>query len=89
MYCIYGNSSWYIHSGLLFGEGLLLGGSVIGGSTVYGIARCMRTSTYCAVHLYACIDSVHAGLLLHLASLSQAFSWGFVKKSYSKSCREL
>ena len=34
MYCVYGNSSWYIHDGLLFGGGPLSGGSVIGGSTV-------------------------------------------------------
>ena len=31
MYCVYGNSSWYIHGGPLFGGGPLLGGSVIGG----------------------------------------------------------
>ena len=35
MYCVYGNSGRYIHGGPLFGEGPLLGGSVIGGSTVY------------------------------------------------------
>ena len=35
MYCVYGNSSWYINGGPLFGGGPLLGGSVIGGSTVY------------------------------------------------------
>ena len=35
MYCVYGNSSWYIHGGPLFGGGPLLGGSVIGGSTVH------------------------------------------------------
>ena len=34
MYCVYGNSRWYIHGGPLFGGGLLLGESVIGGSTV-------------------------------------------------------
>ena len=34
MYCVYGNSSWYINGGPLFGGGPLLGGSVIGGSTV-------------------------------------------------------
>ena len=34
MYCVYGNSVWYIHGGPLFGGGPLLGGSVIGGSTV-------------------------------------------------------
>ena len=39
----------------------------------------MGTSAYCAVHLYACIDSVRAGLLPHLASLSQAFSGGLKK----------
>ena len=33
MYCVYGNSGWYIHGGA-FGGGPLLGGSVIGGSTV-------------------------------------------------------
>ena len=33
MYCVYGNSSWYIYDGPLLG-GLLLRGSVIGGSTV-------------------------------------------------------
>ena len=32
MYCVYGNSGWYIHGGPLFGGGPL--GSVIGGSTV-------------------------------------------------------
>ena len=32
MYCVYGNSGRYIHSGPLFGGGPLLGGSVIGGS---------------------------------------------------------
>ena len=36
MYCVYGNSSWYINGGPLFGGGPLLGGSVIGGSTVVG-----------------------------------------------------
>ena len=35
MFCVYGNSGWYIHGGPLFG-GLLLGGSVIEGSTVQG-----------------------------------------------------
>ena len=41
MYCVYGNSSWYIHGGLLFGGGPLLGGSVIGGSTVDGdVSHC-------------------------------------------------
>ena len=35
MYCVYGNSSWYIHGGPLFGGGPLLGGSVIGGSIVF------------------------------------------------------
>ena len=35
MYCVYGNSSWYINGGSLFGGGPLLGRSVIGGSTVY------------------------------------------------------
>ena len=34
MYCVYGNSGWYIHGGPLFGGGPLLGGSVIRGSTV-------------------------------------------------------
>ena len=34
MYCVYGNSGWYIHGGPLFGEGPLLGGSAIEGSTV-------------------------------------------------------
>ena len=34
LYCVYGNSSWYIHWGPLYGECLLLGGSVIRGSTV-------------------------------------------------------
>ena len=29
MYCVYGNSGWYIHGGPLFGGGPLLGGSVI------------------------------------------------------------
>ena len=27
MYCVYGNSSWYIHGGPLYGGGPLLGGS--------------------------------------------------------------
>ena len=35
MYCVYGNSGWYIRGGPLFGGGPLLRGSVIGGSTVY------------------------------------------------------
>ena len=43
MYCVYGNSSWYVHSGPLFGGGPLLGGSVIGGSTVYANAFTGRT----------------------------------------------
>ena len=34
MYCVYGNSGWYIHGGPLFGGGPLLGGFVIRGSTV-------------------------------------------------------
>ena len=36
MYCVYGDSGWYIHGGPLFGGGPLLGGSVIGSSTVCG-----------------------------------------------------
>ena len=43
MYCVYGNSSSYIHGGPLFGGGPLLGGSVIGGSTV-------DLTKDCAVH---------------------------------------
>ena len=35
MYCVYRNSSWYIHGGPLYRGGLLFGGSVIGGSTVF------------------------------------------------------
>ena len=42
MYCVYGNSGWYIHGGPLFGGGPLLGGSVIGGSTVH-----VYIPTYC------------------------------------------
>ena len=34
MYCVYGNSGRYIHASPLFGGGPLLGGFVIGGSTV-------------------------------------------------------
>ena len=34
MYCVYGNSSWYIRGGPLYGGGPLLGGSVIGSPTV-------------------------------------------------------
>ena len=34
MYCVYGNSGWYIHGDAFFRGGQLLGGSVIGGSTV-------------------------------------------------------
>ena len=34
MYCIYGNSSWYIDCCPLYGRCPLLGVSVIGGSTV-------------------------------------------------------
>ena len=34
MYCLYGNSGGYIHGDSLFGGCPLLGGSVIGGSTV-------------------------------------------------------
>ena len=34
MYCVYGNISWYINGGPLFGGGPLFAGSVIGGSTV-------------------------------------------------------
>ena len=43
MYCVYGNSSCYINGGPLFGEGPLLGGSVIGGSTVLCILAGTRT----------------------------------------------
>ena len=35
MYCVKGNSSWYISCRPLFGGCPLLGVSVIGGSTVY------------------------------------------------------
>ena len=35
MYCVNGNSSWYINCRPLFGGCPLLGASVIGGSTVY------------------------------------------------------
>ena len=45
----------------------------------------MRTSAYCAVHLYACIDSVRAGLLPYLASLSQTFFKG--SEEISGRCR--
>ena len=43
MYCVYGNSGWYIHGGPLFGGGPLLGGFVIGGSTVYPPYRGWRS----------------------------------------------
>ena len=39
MYCVYGNSCWYIHDGPLFGGDPLLGGYIIGGSTVYALKR--------------------------------------------------
>ena len=48
MYCVYGNSSRYIHGGPLFGGGPLLGGSVIGGSTVL---------THCC--LWVNLETVH------------------------------
>ena len=35
MYCLYGNSNWYIDCCPLYGRCPLLGVSVIGGSTVY------------------------------------------------------
>ena len=41
MYLVYGNSSWYIHGGPFFGEGPLLGGSVI--VTCLRIVRCSFT----------------------------------------------
>ena len=47
--------------------------------------RCRRTSAYCAVHLYACIDSVRARLLPYLASLSQTFFEG--SEEISGRCR--
>ena len=37
MYCVYRNSSWYIHGGPLYGGGPLLGGFDIGGPTVFTI----------------------------------------------------
>ena len=39
MYCIYGNSSWYINGSPLFGADSLLGGSVIIGSTALIFCR--------------------------------------------------
>ena len=46
MYCVYGNSGWYIHGDPLFGGEPLLGGSVIGGSTVlYSSYSCSAVNT--------------------------------------------
>ena len=39
MYCLYGNSSWYIDCCPLYGRCPLLGVSVIGGSTVLNITH--------------------------------------------------
>ena len=39
MYCLYGNSSWYIDCCPLYGRCPLLGVSVIRGSTVFNITH--------------------------------------------------
>ena len=44
MYCLYGNSSWYIDCCPLYGKCPLLGVSVIGGSTVLGEHTGMKLS---------------------------------------------
>ena len=63
MYCIYGNSSWYINGGPLFGGGPLLGGSVIGGFTVYVYFYIFTTfdgSTFIK-SMYICLDNLMSG----------------------------
>ena len=47
MYCVKGNSSWYISCRPLFGGCPLLGVSVIGGSTVYLHSISLAGQTYC------------------------------------------
>ena len=45
MYCVYRNSGRYIHGDALFGGCPLLGGSVIGGSTVFFLAQTITNTT--------------------------------------------
>ena len=66
MYCVNGNSSWYIICRPLFGGCPLLGVSVIGGSTVYAHAR---DTVYCDCEVGRW-RSVSLSLLLRL-TLSQ------------------
>ena len=46
MYCVNGNSSWYSDCGPLFGGCPLLGVSVIGGSTDWGVGSFQEHYTY-------------------------------------------
>ena len=66
MYCVNGNSSWYINCRPLFGGCPLLGVSVIGGSTVYSIIvvwlcgkiRQLNTYTNMYIHSFLCVHVV-------------------------------
>ena len=53
MYCVYGNSSWYILGVPLFGGGPLLGGSIIRGSTVIRKLHIASGALY-----YNCVELV-------------------------------
>ena len=52
MYCVYGNSSCYIHGGALFVGGPLLGGCVIRGSTAHTHTEHVEGGGVCGLQIY-------------------------------------
>ena len=66
MYCLYGNSSWYIDCCPLYGRCPLLGVSVIGGSTVlnnykiyYGLVVYINFFYFCVVIVFPIIKMIN------------------------------
>ena len=54
MYCVYGNTSWYIDCCPLYGRCPLLGVSVIGGSTVCAYMISFVLCAYACMQMKAC-----------------------------------
>ena len=85
MYCVNGNSSWYINCRPLFGGCPLLGVSVIGGSTVliYGKKQTNKKQS-CPVRSKGCpiIRGVRSSII-HSSSASSTSSTGSASSTSS------
>ena len=74
MYCVYGNSGLYIYGGPLFRGGPLLGGSVIGGFTVYTLKMKVTNSTQ-FTRVLACLFGGHTSRLYRLREECYLYSF--------------